>query len=101
MFPLLIASGFAFEAKSTRAQDGLVATFLVLYTLAYSPGSGVVPFLYSSEIFPQVLRGMQALSDQKLGRLIKDLLLTIDVMSQKSGWRGPVQFAGWELGYWL
>ena len=62
MFPLLIATGFALEAKASRAQNGLVATFLVLYTLAYSPGAGVVPFLYSSEIFPQVLRGEQASS---------------------------------------
>lgn len=66
MFPLLLASGFAFEAKNTTTQNGLVATFLVLYTLAYSPGAGVVPFLYSSEIFPQVLRGIPALSDRRL-----------------------------------
>ncbi|KAL9008217.1 MAG: hypothetical protein Q9180_009525 [Flavoplaca navasiana] len=26
---------------------------------AYSPGAGVIPFLYSSEIFPQVLRGTE------------------------------------------
>ena len=57
MFPLLLASGFAFKASSTNVENALVATFLVLYTLAYSPGAGVVPFLYSSEIFPQVLRG--------------------------------------------
>lgn len=65
MFPLLLASGFAFEVKNTTTQNGLVATFLVLYTLAYSPGAGVVPFLYSSEIFPQVLRGTPALSDRR------------------------------------
>lgn len=57
MIPLLIATGFSFEADSNSAQTGVVATFLMLFTLAYSPGAGVVPFLYSSEIFPQVLRG--------------------------------------------
>ncbi len=57
MVPLLIATAFSFDAKSNSAQVGVVATFVVLYTLAYSPGAGVVPFLYSSEIFPQVLRG--------------------------------------------
>ncbi|KAL8689183.1 MAG: hypothetical protein Q9218_005086 [Villophora microphyllina] len=60
MFPLLLATAFSFKAAplnaTTPLQQGLVATFLVLYTMAYSPGAGVVPFLYSSEIFPQVLR---------------------------------------------
>ena len=56
MVPLLLATGFSFKSHlSVRA--GLVSTFLILYTLAYSPGGGVVPFLYTSEIFPQVLRG--------------------------------------------
>jgi len=57
MIPLLIATGFSFKADNSSAQIGVVATFLMLFTLAYSPGAGVVPFLYSSEIFPQVLRG--------------------------------------------
>ena len=57
MFPLLLASGFSFEAKSVSTQNALITTFLILYTFAYSWGGGVVPFLYSSEIFPQVLRG--------------------------------------------
>ncbi|CAF9936140.1 MAG: hypothetical protein HETSPECPRED_010028 [Heterodermia speciosa] len=56
MFPLLLATGFSFEARNISTQNALVATFLVLYTFAYSWGAGIVPFLYSSEIFPQVLR---------------------------------------------
>ncbi|KAL8790892.1 MAG: hypothetical protein Q9213_000317 [Squamulea squamosa] len=55
MFPFLLATAFSFTANNPP-QQGLVATFLVLYTIAYSPGAGVVPFLYSSEIFPLVLR---------------------------------------------
>ncbi|KAL9044923.1 MAG: hypothetical protein Q9214_001974, partial [Letrouitia sp. 1 TL-2023] len=61
MFPLLLATGFSFKATRTITENALVATFLVLYTFAYSPGAGVVPFLYSSEIFPQVLRGQTTL----------------------------------------
>lgn len=57
MFPFLLATGFSFEASNVSVQNGLVATFLILYTFAYSWGAGVVPFLYSSEVFPQVLRG--------------------------------------------
>ncbi|KAI4099508.1 MAG: hypothetical protein LQ339_005935 [Xanthoria mediterranea] len=57
MLPFLIGTAFSFKAaEDTSRQRGLTATFLVLYTMAYSPGAGVVPFLYSSEIFPQILR---------------------------------------------
>ncbi|KAL9043899.1 MAG: hypothetical protein Q9214_002928 [Letrouitia sp. 1 TL-2023] len=53
MFPLLLATAFSFKADRWQ---GPVTVFLILYTMAYSPGAGAVPFLYSSEIFPQVLR---------------------------------------------
>lgn len=57
MVPLLLATGLSFLTERNNVQVGLVSTFLILYTAAYSPGAGVVPFLYTSEIFPQVLRG--------------------------------------------
>ena len=47
MVPLLLATGLSFLATDSSLQTGLVATFLVLYTLAYSPGGGVVS-TYSS-----------------------------------------------------
>ncbi|CRG83841.1 Proton myo-inositol cotransporter [Talaromyces islandicus] len=60
MIPLLIAAGFSLEIDPAHpnnpARVGLFETFLILYTAAYSPGGGVVPFLYSSEIFPLVNR---------------------------------------------
>ncbi|KAL8783577.1 MAG: hypothetical protein Q9195_009349, partial [Heterodermia aff. obscurata] len=34
MFPLLLATGFSFEASNISTQNGLVATFLILYTFA-------------------------------------------------------------------
>lgn len=61
MVPLLIAAGFSLQINDTNPSNptrvGVFETFLILYTAAYSPGAGVVPFLYSSEIFPLVNRG--------------------------------------------
>lgn len=58
--PTLIATGLSFQIHADDPQDkariGVVAFFLIFYTLCYSPGAGVVPFLYSSEIFPLVNR---------------------------------------------
>ena len=39
MSPLLLGSGLSFLA-SGETQIALVATFLVLFTMAYSPGAG-------------------------------------------------------------
>lgn len=62
MVPLLIAAGFSLKIDSGHpsnpARVGVFEVFLILYTATYSPGAGVVPFLYSSEIFPLVNRGM-------------------------------------------
>ncbi|KAL8679448.1 MAG: hypothetical protein Q9186_004278 [Xanthomendoza sp. 1 TL-2023] len=57
IFPFLLATALSFLAEAgTPQQSGLIAFFLIVYTIAYSPGAGVVPFLYCSEVFPQVLR---------------------------------------------
>ena len=45
-FPMLLATGFSFKIEDDSARTGVVAMFLILFTLAYSPGAGVVPFLY-------------------------------------------------------
>lgn len=55
--PLLLATALSFLADEPSVKIGLVATFMILFTIAYSPGGGVVPFLYTSEVFPSVLRG--------------------------------------------
>lgn len=61
MVPLLVAAGFSLRINSSHPDNptrvGVFEIFLILYTAAYSPGAGVVPFLYSSEIFPMVHRG--------------------------------------------
>ncbi|GAM41913.1 sugar transporter [Talaromyces pinophilus] len=61
MVPLLIAAGFSLGINTVDPNNpirvGVFETFLILYTAAYSPGAGVVPFLYSSEVFPMVHRG--------------------------------------------
>ena len=74
MFPLLLASAFAFKAEDISTRNALVATFLVLYVLAYSPGMGICPFLYSSEVFPQVVRGKSCIRPYLVSRRGGNLL---------------------------
>lgn len=60
MMPLLIAMGFSLKIYENipdhPTRVGVVELFIILYTAAYSPGAGVVPFLYSSEVFPLINR---------------------------------------------
>ena len=55
MVPLLLATGLSFMIDGS-AKVPVTEIFLILYTAAYSPGAGVVPFLYSSEVFPLINR---------------------------------------------
>ena len=56
MIPLLLATGFSFQIQAYTARLVVVETFVILFTAAYSPGAGVVPFLYASEVFPLINR---------------------------------------------
>jgi MFS family permease len=49
----LLAAGFCFWIPSdSKAQLGMVAFFIYLFAMFYSPGEGPVPFTYSAEVFP-------------------------------------------------
>ncbi|KAJ7594737.1 hypothetical protein C8J56DRAFT_885248 [Mycena floridula] len=61
-FPLmsffLLLTGFAFWIPETgdHVRIAIVALGIYLFTLAYSPGMGPVPFVYSAEAFPLYCR---------------------------------------------
>ncbi|KAJ3713395.1 hypothetical protein F5878DRAFT_396322 [Lentinula raphanica] len=59
-FPLmsifLLLAGFAFWIPDQKAQVGVVALGIYLFSMAYSPGEGPVPFTYSAEAFPLYVR---------------------------------------------
>ncbi|RDW82899.1 hypothetical protein BP5796_04390 [Coleophoma crateriformis] len=53
MFWTLLAAGMCyFIPQSNKAHLGLVAFFIYIYDMFYSPGEGPVPFAYSAEVFP-------------------------------------------------
>ena len=49
----LLAAGFCYWIpESNTAHLGLVAFFIYIFDIFYSPGEGPVPFTYSAEVFP-------------------------------------------------
>lgn len=55
----LLAAGFCFWIpESSNAHLGLIAFFIYLFDIFYSPGEGPVPFTYSAEVFPLSHREM-------------------------------------------
>ncbi|KAL9079837.1 MAG: hypothetical protein Q9157_001293 [Trypethelium eluteriae] len=60
MIPLIIGQALSLTISTNGnnggVHTGIVILFIVLNTAAYSPGAGVVPFLYSSEVFPLINR---------------------------------------------
>ncbi|KAE9401625.1 hypothetical protein BT96DRAFT_991975 [Gymnopus androsaceus JB14] len=59
-FPLmaffLLLAGFAFWIPEGPAQVGVITLGIYLFSMAYSPGEGPVPFTYSAEAFPLYVR---------------------------------------------
>ncbi|TBU25760.1 hypothetical protein BD311DRAFT_808927 [Dichomitus squalens] len=57
MAAMLLMTGFAFWIpESSPAHIGVIALGIYLFTAAYSPGEGPVPFPYSAEAFPLYVR---------------------------------------------
>lgn len=53
MFWTLLAAGMCFYIpESNKAHLGMIALFVYIYCMFYSPGEGPVPFTYSAEVFP-------------------------------------------------
>ncbi|RJE23522.1 galactose-proton symport [Aspergillus sclerotialis] len=50
----LLAAGFSFYIPKDRGnvRMGIIAMFIYLFGMFYSPGEGPVPFTYSAEVFP-------------------------------------------------
>ncbi|RPA80067.1 hypothetical protein BJ508DRAFT_327733 [Ascobolus immersus RN42] len=49
----LLAAGFCFYIpKDSKAHLGMIAFFVFLFGVFYSPGEGPVPYAYSAEVFP-------------------------------------------------
>ncbi|KAE9978325.1 hypothetical protein EG328_001499 [Venturia inaequalis] len=57
MFPFLLACGFAMDANGNGPPHlGAVIPLVLIFVAIYSPGAGVVPFMYAAEVFPQDFR---------------------------------------------
>lgn len=54
LFLCMTAGGF--YLKDAASKIGVVALGIYLYVIAYSPGEGPVPFVYSAEAFPLAVR---------------------------------------------
>jgi hypothetical protein len=49
----LLAAGFCYWIpKDSNAHLGMIAFFIYIFAMFYSPGEGPVPFTYSAEAFP-------------------------------------------------
>ncbi|KAK0220814.1 hypothetical protein EDD85DRAFT_275555 [Armillaria nabsnona] len=56
----LLAAGFCFKfiPEESSAKVPLIAIFIAIFTVFYSPGEGPVPYTYSAEVFPLTHREM-------------------------------------------
>lgn len=107
MVPLLLATAFAFKIHEPTAKKVVVEIFVIIYTAAYSPGAGVVPFLYSSEVFPLINREAGMSLSCSVNFLLAGILaLTVPQLTHALGPTGLLSlFAGLDalaaISVWL
>jgi MFS family permease len=106
----LLAAGFCFYIpESSNAHLGMIAFFVYLFDIFYSPGEGPVPFTYSAEVFPLSHRevGMSwAVATNNFWAAV--LALTLPRMLRAFGSTGTFGFyaglnfiAFWMIFFWL
>ena len=96
MVPLLLATAFSFKIPNQTARFAVAEVFIIIYTAAYSPGAGVVPFPYSSEVFPLINREAGMSFSCSINFLLAGLLaLTVPQLNHALGPTGLLGlFAG-------
>ena len=96
MVPLLLATAFSFKISDQTARFAVAELFIILYTAAYSPGAGVVPFPYCSEVFPLINREAGMSFSCSINFLLAGLLaLTVPQLNHALGPTGLLGlFAG-------
>ncbi|ODQ64211.1 putative MFS myo-inositol transporter [Nadsonia fulvescens var. elongata DSM 6958] len=95
----LLFAGFSFWIPDETARIGCIALGIYLFTIAYSPGMGPVPFTYSAEAFPLHVRDIgMTLATMTLWGFNFILSLTWPPLLEKLGPQGAFgYYAGWNM----
>ncbi|RDX52241.1 hypothetical protein OH76DRAFT_1400584 [Lentinus brumalis] len=100
MAAMLLMTGFAFWIPaSSPAHLGIIALGIYLFTAAYSPGEGPVPFTYSAEAYPLYVRDIgMSLATATLWFFNFVVALTVPALLGAWTPQGTFAwFAGWNL----
>ncbi|KAH9934461.1 uncharacterized protein BXZ73DRAFT_45706 [Epithele typhae] len=101
-FPLmaifLLMTGFAFFIPTeSPAHVGIIALGIYLFTAAYSPGEGPVPFTYSAEAFPLYVRDV-GMSQATALLWFFNFVIALTVPALLGAWTPQGTF-GWFAGW--
>ncbi|PIL24778.1 MFS general substrate transporter [Ganoderma sinense ZZ0214-1] len=100
MAAMLLMTGFAFWIpESNPAHIGVIALGIYLYSAAYSPGEGPVPFTYSAEAFPLYVRDV-GMSLATAILWFFNFVIALTVPALLGAWTSQgtfAWFAGWNI----